>query len=61
MKQEVRHGCSMSPLFNIYLDDVIREWKTRSNEGIRLMENVAVNKLLFAYDQIIIQETKQDL
>jgi hypothetical protein len=62
INQGVRKDCSLSPtLFNIYFDDVIREWKTRSNPGIWLKETAALNTLLFADDQIIIQESKDEL
>jgi hypothetical protein len=62
INQGVCQGCSLSPtLFNIYLDDVTREWKTRSNLGIRLKETAALNTLLFADDQIIIQESEDEL
>jgi hypothetical protein len=47
--------------FNICSDDVIREWKTRSNPGIWLKETAAKNTLLFADDQIIIQESEDEL
>jgi hypothetical protein len=62
INQGVCQGCSLSPaLFNIYSDDVIREWKTRSNPRIWLKEAAALNTLLFADDQIIIQESEDEL
>jgi hypothetical protein len=62
INQGVRQGCSLSAsLFNIYLDDVLREWKTRSRPGIWLKVTAALNTMLFADDQIIIQESEDEL
>jgi hypothetical protein len=62
INQGVRQGCSLSStLFNIYLDDVIREWKTENNPEIWLKETAALNTLLFADDQIIIRESEDEL
>jgi hypothetical protein len=38
-----------------------RDWKTRSNPGVWLKETAALNTLLFADDQIIIQESGDEL
>jgi hypothetical protein len=62
INQGVRQDCSLSPtLFNIYLDDVFREWKTKSNPGTWLKEAAALNTLLFADEQIIIQGSEDEL
>ena len=62
INQGVRQGCSLSPiLFNIYMDDMIREWKKMVPSGIYLGNHVYLNLLLYADDQVIIQENEDDL
>jgi hypothetical protein len=59
INQVVHQGCSLSPtFFNIYLDNVIWEWKTRSTPGIWLKETAALNTLLFANNQITTRESE---
>ena len=58
----VRQGCPISPtLFNIYIDDVLRLWKTKVDSGIQLQGDIYVNSLLYADDKVIIQETEDQL
>ena len=58
----LRQGCSLSPtLFNIYINDILKEWKTLVDVGIKLCDNIYVNTLVFADDQIIIQENEENL
>lgn len=61
INQGVRQGCSLSPtLFNIYIDSMIRVWKPEIKPGIKIGNNY-INNMLFADDQIIMQENEQDL
>lgn len=59
----VRQGCSLSPtLFNIYIDDMVRQWKHDISVGIRLApSNTYINTLMFADDQVILQKSEDDL
>jgi len=60
--QGVRQGCNLSPaLFNIYTDDLLRNWKHKANTGIMLKRNLYLNTLLFADDQVIIQDSEDKL
>lgn len=59
----LRQGCPLSPtLFSIYIDDMVRLWKTKIPNGIKLSPSHRyLNNLLFADDQAIIQPTEDDL
>jgi hypothetical protein len=62
INQGVRQGCNLSlALFNIYIDDLLRNWKHKADSGILLKRNLYLNTLLFADDQVTIQDTKDKL
>jgi len=60
INQRARQGCNLSPaLFNIYIDDLLRNWKQKADVGILLQRNLYLNTLLFADDQVVIQDKLQ--
>ena len=60
--QDVQQGCSMSPtLFNIYIDDLINEWKKSVDPGLRISQDKCINMLLYADDLVIFQDTEAKL
>ena len=62
INQGVWQGCNLSPaLFNFYIDHLLRNWKYKADAGIALNRNLYLNTLLFANDQIIIQNTEDKL
>jgi hypothetical protein len=58
----VRQGCSMSPvLFNLYLDDAIRQWQSQL-KTLYIPNNLKKEKFLtfmFADDQVIISDNEE--
>jgi len=53
---------NLSPaLFNIYIDDLLRNRKQKADAGIMLKRNLYLNTLLFADDQVIIQDSEDKL
>jgi len=46
---------SLAP-FNIYIDDLLRNWKHKADAGLLLKRNLYLNILLFADDQAVIQD-----
>jgi len=62
INQGVQQGCNLSPtIFNIYIDDLLRNWKHKVDAGIVLKRNLYLNTLLFADDQVIIQDSEDKL
>ena len=62
INQAVRQGCNLSPsLFNIYIGDLLRNWKHKAGTGIKLKINIYLNTLLFSDDQIITQDSEDKL
>ena len=58
----VRQGCPLSPtLFNMYLDEIITKWHNQDITGIKLSKNQQLSTLLFADDQVITADTKDNL
>lgn len=58
----VRQGCSLSPtLFNIYIDNILREWKSLSKPSIWINPNTPLQSLLYADDHTIIEENELSL
>jgi hypothetical protein len=48
-------------LFNIYLDEIITKWQKKDINGIKLSKNHQLSTLLFADDQGIIADRKDNL
>ena len=59
----LRQGCSLSPiLFNLYLDEALREWKNLlTSYTLNLNNNEYVLTMLFADDQVVIASSEDEL
>jgi len=62
INQGVRQWCNLSPaLFNIYIEELLKNWKHKSDTGILLKRNLCLNTLIFADDQVVIQDSEDKL
>ena len=62
INKAVRQGCGLSPiLFNIYIDKIIKEFKTVIKKGIQLNNRKLMNTILYADDQILMATSEDDL
>jgi hypothetical protein len=60
INQGVIQECPMSPkLFNVSIDDVIRQWHDILITDFKT-GNTVLNTILFAYDQAIFRESEDD-
>ena len=62
INQGVRQCCNLSPaLFNVSIDDLLRNRKHKADAGILLKRNLYLNTLLFPDDQVVIQDSEDKL
>ena len=62
INQGVQNGCNLTAgFFSIYMDDLQRNWKHKVDACAVLKRNLYLNKLIFADDQIIIQDPEDKL
>jgi hypothetical protein len=58
----VRQGCPLSPtLFNVYINEVIKDWNQIYTKGINVQNSTKLNTILFADDQVIIANSEDNL
>jgi hypothetical protein len=58
----VRQVCPLSPtLFNVYINEVIKDWNQIYTKGIIVQNNTKLNTILFAYNQVIIANSEDNL
>jgi len=62
INKRVCEGFPLSPtLFNINLDEIITKWQNQDITRIKLSKNQQLSTLLFADNQVIIADTKDNL
>jgi hypothetical protein len=58
VNQGLRQGCGLSPLlFILYLDKIIKGWKSLKPPGIKIDENTTLNTVTYADDQLKVKMT----
>jgi hypothetical protein len=58
----VREGCELSPtLFNIYRNQLIREWKFTTTTGFKICNNKILKTMIYTDDQMILAKTEDEL
>jgi hypothetical protein len=51
----VRQGSHLSPtLFNVHINEVIKDWNQIYTKGINVQNNTKLNTILFSDDQVVI-------
>ena len=48
-------------IINIYIDDLLRNWKHKADAGILLKRNLHLNTLLFTDNRVVIQDFEDKL
>ena len=62
INKAVKQGCGLSPtLFNLYINQLIREWKSTIITGFKICNNKILKTMLYADDQMILAKTEDEL
>jgi DNA replication protein DnaD len=52
---------SRGALFDVYINEILKEWNTNNIKGIQITRKKEIKTLLFADDQVIIAESETSL
>jgi hypothetical protein len=62
INEGVQQGCGLSPLlFIIYMDNITKRWRKGNHGGIPINRNLNLVTLLFADNQVIVAQNKDEL
>lgn len=45
-------------LFNNYIEDLVRNWKTEDHQGVQMDRNCNLNVMMYAHDVVILQNSE---